>query len=703
MSEKIKKTAQQLWRKLLPYLKMYGIKTRKAWKKYHLTKIIILSFLTVSLFSSMYLFYLAKTANVSELKAGLEQVTTVYDENDEEAGTLYAQKGTYVSFEHISPKMVEALISTEDKRFYKHKGFDIIGIGRAAVGYVLKGGISGGGSTITQQLAKNAYLTLDQTLVRKFKELFLAIEIEKKYTKEEIITMYLNKSYFGNGVWGVQDASKKYFGKSAEELLVGEAAVLVGMLKAPSTYNPIDQYDKALARRNVVLKLMQDNQVLSQEEYETAKQKEINLNDQYVSTDGYKYPYYFDAVINEAVNKYGIKEEDLLNKGYKIYTSLNQTYQQQMQKSYDGFKQFKNAADGTVLQSASVALNPETGGVEAVIGGRGEYTFRGFNRATQMKRPPGSVLKPLAVYTSALEAGYEMDSMLEDTKRSYGSDDYTPENISKTYSESGEVPMYEALARSLNAPAVWLLNEIGVNRGISKLKQFGIPIHDDDKYLGIALGGMTKGVSPLQIASAYTVFANKGYRSDPHFITKIVDATGAVVVNNTSPKKKKVTSPETAEKMNSMLLGVFKNGTARNNQPNGYQIAGKTGSTQTDFEGATGGTADQWIVGYTPGVVVASWMGFDQTTADHHLTSNSSEGVGMLLKSEMEHILPHVQANAFDITEAENEITENNQKETIQKVKEKFREVEDQLKKGARKVKEKTSSLINSLKEFIPR
>ena len=701
--EKLKQLFKQIWDGLSPYIKKYTKKGRKIWKKYHVTKALVLFVLTISLFTSLYMFYLAKTANVAQLKAGLEQVTTVYDEDGEEAGTLYAQKGTFVSLDNISPNVVDALLATEDRRFYTHNGFDVIGIGRAAVGYVLKGGISGGGSTITQQLAKNAYLTLDQTLVRKMKELFLAIEIEKNYEKEEILAMYLNKSYFGNGVWGIEDASKKYFGVSAIEVTVPQAAVLVGMLKAPSSYNPIDHYDRALNRRNVVLKLMQENTILSQEEYDAFKETSIQLTDHYSSVDGYNYPYYFDAVINEASNKYGIKEEDLLNSGYKIYTSLNPTYQTQMQKSYESFSLFKQAEDGTAVQSASIAINPQTGGVEAVIGGRGEYTFRGFNRATQMKRPPGSVLKPLAVFTAALEAGYDIDSMLEDKKTSYGSDNYTPENLTKTYSETGVVPMYEAVAQSKNAPAVWLLNEIGLTRGIQKLKKFGIPIHEDDKYLGVALGGMTKGVSPLQIASAYTTFANEGVRVEPHFITKIVDATGAIVVDNTNPKRTKVTTPEVAEEMNSMLLGVYKNGTARNNQPRGYEVAGKTGSTQADFDGATNETADQWIVGYTPGIVVTSWMGFDQTTPTHHLTTNSSEGVGMLMKSELEHLLPHVHANAFAVPDAQEQVATKNQKDTLDSLKKTLRVIEEDVVKGAKKVKETTTDILKKVKEWLPR
>src|SRR5699024_1886224 len=268
LTQNIKKEIKKGWKKSKPYLQRWWWEIRKLWKKYHLTKIAILSFLMISLFSSVYLFYLAKTANVATLRAGLEQVTTIYDREEEESGTLYSQKGTFIPLEEISPDVVKALVSTEDKRFFEHKGFDVVGIGRSAVKFVLKGGrIAGGGSTITQQLAKNAYLTLDQTLVRKFKELFLAIEIEKHYSKEEILEMYLNKSYFGSGVWGVEDASKKYFSKSADALSLEEAATLVGMLKAPSRYNPIDHYDRAIQRRNVVLQLMEENKIISEDEF----------------------------------------------------------------------------------------------------------------------------------------------------------------------------------------------------------------------------------------------------------------------------------------------------------------------------------------------------------------------------------------------------------------------------------------------------
>ncbi|ALV22994.1 PBP1A family penicillin-binding protein [Carnobacterium antarcticum] len=697
--EKLKEQLNKIWQWLRPYLAAFSKSLKRAWKNYHVKKIIILLVLISSLFGSGYLLYLAKTANVSTLKAGLEQTTTVYDINNEEAGTLYSHKGTFVSLEEISPSIQASVISTEDKRFYDHKGFDVIGIARAAVGFIVnRGNISGGGSTISQQLAKNAYLTLDQTLIRKLKELFLAIEIEKEYTKSEILEMYLNNSYFGNGVWGVEDASHKYFGKPATDVSLSEAATIAGMLKAPTNYNPKDNMEQAIARRNVVLDLLVKNEGVTEEVGASAKKETLTLIDNYQQTNGYQYPYYFDAVIEEAINKYGLGEEEILNKGYKIYTSLNQDYQQRMDQAYANDWLFTDAADGTLLQSGSVAMNPQTGGVFAVVGGRGEHTFRGFNRATQIKRQPGSIMKPLAVYTPALEAGYTINSMLQDEKKSYGSDDYTPENYTRTY--AGEVPMYQAVAQSLNAPAVWLLDKIGLEKGIKKVEKFGIPVEEDDKYLGLALGGTTGGVSPLQMASAYTTFANGGIRSDGFFITKIVDATGAIIVDHTEPKAKKVTSPEVAEQMTSMLMGVFTSGTASNNAPNGYTIAGKTGSTEVSFN-ESGGTTDQWTVGYTPDVVVATWMGFDQTDENHYMGTGSSTGVGPLFKLQMENVLPKTPQTPFGTQSAETIVQSKSEEQPQWKedLKENVDYWSEQFKKGAENLKDKAGKLLDRLKD----
>jgi penicillin-binding protein 2A len=645
---KIKEAIQTFWRWIKPYLQQFHQWRKRIWKKYHVNKIVILLTLVGILVMSGYLFYIAKNTKVSELESGLKESTVIYDAKGEEAGQLYSQKGTYVDLKSISPAVVHALISTEDRNFYNHHGFDIKGIARAALRMVVnRSAEGGGGSTITQQLAKNAYLSLDQTFSRKAKELFLAIEIEKKYSKDEILEMYLNSSYFGNGVWGIQDASLKYFGVNASDLTVGEAATLVGMLKGPSIYNPIDHPENATNRRDTVLGLMVDNKMLDQSVADQEEQVSLAslLYDGYGNSEsGYKYPYYFDAVIDEA-ESYGLDADDVMNRGYKIYTALDQNYQAQMEAAYKNDALFpENAADGTMVQSGSVALDPTTGGVQALVGRRGEHVFRGFNFATQMKRSPGSTIKPISVYAPAIEAGYNPDSILEDKPQSY----YEAKNYDGTY--SGEVPMYQALAQSLNLPAVWTLHEIGLDRGYKKAQEFGLTLTDSDKYWGLALGGLENGESPLTMAAAYGVFASGGYYYQPHLITKIVDSTGAVIVDNTSVKGKQVISKETADKMTSMMLGTFSNGTGVSASPYGFTIAGKTGTTETNFDLSK--VNDQWIVGYTPDLVISTWLGFEQTSAEHYLTGTSGQVVGKIFKAEAESLLPYSQGSQFQVADA---------------------------------------------------
>lgn len=651
--EIMQKTKEQLirfWRWIKPYLKKFYQWLSRIWKKYHFTKIIILLSLVGILVTSTYLFYVAKTTNVADLSSGLKESTVIYDKNGEEAGHFRAEKSnSYVDLEEISPYVLDALISTEDRRFYEHHGFDLKGIARAAMRVVInRSTVGGGGSTITQQLAKNAYLTLDQTFTRKAKELFLAIEIEKQYSKEEILAMYLNNSYFGSGVWGVQDAAKKYFGLNASDLSVGQAATLVGLLKGPSIYNPIDNLEAAKNRRDTVLSVMAETGKITPEM--ATEQQQVALGDQLYDAynpegSGYQYPYYFDAVIDEAVRLYGLDGDDVMKRGYKIYTALDQNYQVNMQALYAQNGYFPpNGPNGDLVQSASVAMDPNTGGIQGLIGRRGDYTFRGFNFAISMKRSPGSTIKPLSVYTPALEAGYKPDSILKDEPQSY----YKAKNFDGTY--QGEATMYESVAHSLNLPAVWLLHEIGLNKGYNKAKEFGLPLDESDKYYGLALGGLKHGTSPAVMASAYGVFANGGTLYPPHLITKIIDSTGAVIVDKTQVKGKRIISKETSDEMTSMLLGTFSNGTGVSAAPYNYTIAGKTGTTESSFD--TTKSNDQWMIAYTPDVVISTWIGFEISSKENVLSGTGGENMGALFKAQAEGILPYTKQTPFAVADA---------------------------------------------------
>lgn len=670
-------------------------------RKFHLVKWLAVLFLTVMLVMSTYLVFLAKTAHVQNLESSLAKTTEIFDVSNHKAGELYAQKGTYVHLNRVSKNIPKAVLSTEDRDFYHEHGFSIKGIGRAVFLLVKnkllhRDYISGGGSTLTQQLVKNAYLSQEQTMTRKLKELFLAIQVENVYSKKEILTMYLNNAYFGNGVWGVQDASQKYFGQNAVDLSVPDAAVLAGMLTSPSAYNPIDHPKAAKRRRNVVLQLMVENNQLTQAQANYYKKTPIVVRDTYVRKDGYKYPYYFDAVIDEAISKYGLTESEIMNRGYRIYTNLNQAQQQAMQTTYNNNALFpSNAADGTEVQSASIGVSPTTGGVTAVVGGRGKHVFRGFDRASQIKRQPGSTMKPLAVYTPALEAGYKFDSELVDKKKSYGSNHYTPKNYNNVY--QGKVPMYQAVAQSMNAPAVWLLNQIGVNRGYQSVKDFNLPVTKKDKNLALALGGLSGGVSPQQMAGAYTSFANGGKIVKPFYIRKIVDSTGKVIVDNTAKQQgRQIMSASVAKQMTSMMLGVFNNGTGVDAKPYGYSVAGKTGSTEADNTGSSDATKDKWIIGYTPDLVVATWEGFDSTSQAHHLENLSGTGVGPLFRNEMQTMLPYTKNSSFNTKDAQTIVQDENKDngnlwDTIQKKTDEY----------SNKFEQKAKDFINDAKSWF--
>ena len=630
---------------------------KAKWHRYQIWKWLLIVFLSVFLVVSVRLVYIAKTSNVDQLKARLQQSTLVYDSSGKKAGSLYSQKGTWVPLSKISKNVPDAVLSTEDRNFYHEYGFSIKGIARAGVLLVRnrilgQDTISGGGSTITQQLVKNAFLSQEQTFSRKAKEIFIAMQVENTYSKNEILTMYLNNAYFGNGVWGVQDAAKRYFGVPASQLTVPQAATLAGMLTNPSGFNPADHPEASKKRRNLVLQMMYENKKISKSEMETYQQTPMVTHNTYNYESGYNYPYYFDAVINEAISEYDLSEKEIMNGGYKIYTSLDQSQQKVMQQAFANPNLFPAAqADGTQAQAASIAIDPDNGGVTALVGGRsGTHVFRGYNRATQLVRSPGSTIKPLAVYTPALENGYHYDSMVEDKLQSYGSNKYTPHNWNNVY--QGKIPMYEALALSKNTSAVWLLNKIGVQKGYDSVEKFGIKLSKSDDNLSLALGGLKKGVSPYQIASAYTAFANNGVRYEPHLITKIEDPSGKVIVDNTKVKHKRVMSKKVAKQMTSMMIDVYTQGTGVSAKPSGYTIAGKTGSTQSTDDINQNGNAedDHWFVGYTPDVVVATWMGYD---SDKYSLSEygADEGAG-LFKTEMEGIIPTTKQTSFNVQAA---------------------------------------------------
>ncbi|MBP3041215.1 PBP1A family penicillin-binding protein [Bacillaceae bacterium Marseille-Q3522] len=665
---------------------------KKFWKQKHITQILLLSFLLFIFITIVFFAFTASRANVQSLKEGLEQSTTIFDKDGNEAAALATNRTEGVSINDVPKHVKDAVIAIEDRRFYEHNGFDLKGMGRAFFDNLFAGRITGGGSTITQQLTKIALLSPEKTYRRKIEELFLAVEIEKTYKKDEILEMYLNQAYFGGGAWGIDHAARKYFNKSIQDVTLSEAALLAGLLQAPTALSPFEHYDKALLRRNVVLKQMHEQKKITKEEYEAAKSEEIALEDGGGTLEKRKYPYYVDAVLDEATSKYGLTQEDILTRGYRIYTEMDQNIQSAMENVYSTDAIFPKGKNGTLVQSGAVLLDPDSGGVRGVVGGRGEHVFRGFNRATHLKVQPGSTMKPLAVYVPALEEGYEFTSELVDEPMSFG--DYTPENYTATY--QGKVKMYEAVEQSLNVPAVWLLNEIGLEKGIDSLQKFGIPLEKEDAYLGIALGGMRKGISPLQLADAYAAFANEGRRMEGHFITKIVSPTGETIFERESTETK-VTTKAVADEMTAMLLNVVETGTGKSAQIPGYQIAGKTGSTQLPFQDLQG-TKDQWFVGYTPNLVGAVWLGYDKTDREHYLTGTSSNNVVPIFRDLMEQALPHTAQEDFTVESINKRLVDEQEQE--QSFEEKMNEAKEKIAEESGKLKEKWEEGMKEINEL---
>ena len=637
---------------------------RKFWRRYHLTKIVIILGLSAGLLVGTYLFAIAKSTNVNDLQNALKTRTLIFDREEKEAGALSGQKGTYVELTDISKDLQNAVVATEDRSFYKNDG---INYGRFFLA-IVTAGRSGGGSTITQQLAKNAYLSQDQTVERKAKEFFLALELTKKYSKEQILTMYLNNAYFGNGVWGVEDASKKYFGVSASQLTLDQAATLAGMLKGPELYNPLNSIEDSTNRRDTVLQNMVAAGYIDKNQETEAAGVDMasQLQDKYEGKiSDYRYPSYFDAVVNEAVSKYNLTEEEIVNNGYRIYTELDQNYQANMQVIYENTSLFPTAEDGTHAESGSVALEPKTGGVRGVVGrvaGDDKSGFRNFNYATQSKRSPGSTIKPLVVYTPAVEAGWALNKQLDNHTMQYNS--YQVDNYAGIKT-SPEVPMYQALAESLNLPAVATVNELGIDKALDAGERFGLNMENVDRVLGVALGGGVE-TNPLQMAQAYAAFANEGLMPEAHFITRIENASGQVIKSHANSQKR-VLDKSVADKMTSMMLGTFTNGTGISSSPADYVMAGKTGTTEAVFNPEY--TSDQWVIGYTPDVVISHWLGFPTTDENHYLAGSTSNGAAHVFRSMANTILPYTPGSTFTVENAykQNGIApENTKKQAIE-------------------------------------
>ena len=554
--------------------------------------------------------------------------TSVFDINGKLVHEFYKENRSLVPLRQIPKPMVDAIIAIEDRRFYSHWGVDPVRVAGALWNDILAGRPEQGASTITQQLARNLFLTHEKTFTRKIKEAILAVRIEQTYTKSEILEMYFNQIYFGEGAYGLDAAAKVFFGKQVHELTLPECALLAGLPRNPRDYSPRREPDRALRRRNLVLAAMLQTKTINRAQYEAASESPLGVTK--TRGDTRSAPYFMEMVRQYIDERYGSNQ--LYEGGLKIYTTIDIELQKAAEEALErrltalearnqykrtraalaekAAKAAKNAKAGApakektqteYLQGAIVTLDPTNGQIRALVGGR-DFNDSNFNRAVQAARQPGSAFKPF-IFAAAVDNGYSPTDIILDTPVSFQAGNgmqWSPQNYDHKY--RGPVTLRAALAHSVNVPAAKLLQKIGTGVVTSYARRMGVRsrlVND----LSLALG--TSEVNLLELTSAYGVFANQGIRTSPSYVLRVEDKNGKVL-EQTRTTAEEVLSPETALTMTSMLASVVENGTAAATRALGLAVpaAGKTGTTD-DY-------TDAWFVGYTPNLVTGVWVGFDR-------------------------------------------------------------------------------------------
>jgi penicillin-binding protein 1A len=527
-------------------------------------------------------------------------ISKIYDRKGRLIHEFYEQRRIPIPLEKIPSQFIETTIAIEDKNFYNHYGIDLSGILRALFYNILNLRVIQGGSTITQQLARNLFLTPSRSLLRKIKEMLLAFKIERSYSKEEILELYFNQIYYGNGAYGIETAAQRYFGKSAKDLDIAECATLVGIPKCPEKYNPYTNIENSIKRRNFVLNVMEKNGIITTEEKEKIQSQELHLS----SAPVFQGDYFTEEVRKWVIARYG---PDLLYRGeLSIYTSLDIEMQKIAkevikQGIIDIEKKYKLSQKDT-LQSALLAMDPRTGGILAEIGGR-DFAKSMFNRAVQAKRQAGSAFKPFT-WIAALADTFTLASIVEDEPISIPlvtGDIYSPHNYDHKY--LGKITLREGIAHSRNLVAVRLINVVGPQKVVRYARRMGItsPL---DPVIALSLG--SSSVTLLDMVSAYSTIAHNGMAVlPPYMIERIIDKDGRVLYSHIGFKEQ-VISPELAYLINSLLQSVINEGTGINVRTRGfyYPAAGKTGTTDK--------CADAWFIGYIPDLVCGVWVGFDE-------------------------------------------------------------------------------------------
>ena len=630
------------------------------------------------------------------------ETSIIYDANGNIMSKLKGEKDVYyIKYSDIPQVAVSAITSIEDKNFFKHKGYDLKAIIRAGLAYIKnKGVITQGGSTITQQLARNIFLSFEESWQRKAREIFIAIELEKKYTKKEIMEFYLNNIYFANGYYGIQSAALGYFGKGVNSLSLSQITFLLSIPNSPTRYNPYENIEGTLARRDRILDQMVLDGKISEAEASKAKSEEIKLKAPKVEkssyaltfaldravkalmkSEGFNFRYSFNSdedrkAYNENYNEvYSSCQTRLYSGGYRIYTSIDPEKQKLLQDTVDGglsVSSEKSKSGIYSLQGAAVTIDNSSGRVVAIVGGRSQK-LKGstLNRAYQSFRQPGSTIKPLIVYTPAFEQGYTPESLVKDEKIEGG-----PVNADGVF--SGNMTILDALAKSKNTVAWKLFTEISPAIGIGKLLDMGFSaIADTDYYPSAALGGFTKGVNAVEMASAYAAIENGGEFREPTCIMKMTDSSGNDIVADGFYQKgtsKYIYDENACKMMITCMEAVMTKGTGVGGKLATMPCAGKTGTTND--------SKDLWFVGFTKYYTTSVWVGYDIPRSLAGLTYTATPlGIWKTYMDSINNGLPLAKLDDYKITVAP---TKEDNKETEEETKEE-QEEEDKAKEEEEK------------------
>ncbi len=527
------------------------------------------------------------------------ETTYIYDINGGLIARLHGDVNReVVTLDRISPHLKRSVLAMEDAYFYTHKGIDPSGIGRAILANFNAGGTVEGGSTLTQQLVKNLFLSNERTLNRKVAEAVLAMRVEQVFTKEQILEMYLNQVFWGKNTNGAETASQNYFGKSAADLTLGEAAMLAGTIQAPSVFNPVDNYSESKKRQGLVLDRLLELGWATQAEVKAAKAQKITIRKQGISYEASRVPYVSQAVTAELEEKFG--RDVVLQGGLRVQTTIDLKMQRIAEEvAAEGHKDLVDRG-AYADQLSLVAVDPRTGFVKALVGGVGDFDKNQFNRAVLARRQLGSSFKPFVYYLAFASGNYTPDSTIDDSPMTIpdGDEPYIPRNYDNKF--SGAMSIRQAIAVSRNIPALRLGIEFGNDNVVALCRKLGInsPILP---VVSLPLGAAD--VTPMEVAGAYAVFASGGYKSKTTLIARVTDRNGNLVLDNT-PKPELILDPIAVSYLTDALRSVVTNGTATEAQmSDGRPVAGKTGTT-SDFR-------DAWFVGYTPQLSVAIWIGND--------------------------------------------------------------------------------------------